>query len=154
MLQAWRAAQFKASLHKRLAAMATIERYLPALRARLAFLKLRRAAVVLQQHWRAHLAGREAAALRIQSAVRMWLVRRQYKQTLRRVALVQVSGWYADCSLWLSRVGSLPENCFCLYPHHIYSCGAEGLLQVFREYPCCTLASSVSMTLHAKEEET
>lgn len=79
-----------ASVHERQEALAVITRYLPALRARLAFKRTQRAALMLQAAWRLQLERRKQAAQVLQAAVRGWLVRRRVQHMVAGVTRLQV----------------------------------------------------------------
>jgi len=88
-LQAWRRAALMARIHERQAALRVIARYLPMLRARLALIRMRRAAVALQRAWQQQLAVRSQAATQLQAATRGWLARRRVAAAVAGVVRLQ-----------------------------------------------------------------
>lgn len=101
-LQEWRRTQLLAQVHARQGALAVIARYLPMMRQRLALLRLRSAAVVVQRSWREQLERRHAAATALQAAVRGWLLRRRTRAMVQGVVRLQVRGCLAVLLLVLA----------------------------------------------------
>ncbi|KAI8475158.1 MAG: hypothetical protein J3K34DRAFT_517600 [Monoraphidium minutum] len=89
--RAWHAHRFRSMLGARAAARAAITRNLPFIRARLAYLRARRAALQLQRAWRDHQFARARAALALQCAARGALARRRARRVIESAVRIQAA---------------------------------------------------------------
>lgn len=87
----WRAHVARRHAAARAAARAVLARHAPMLRARLALLRARRAAVGLQRAWRLQQFRHARAVLALQCAARGWLARRRARRILDAAARIQAS---------------------------------------------------------------